>query len=777
MTDDIVKNILIRLKVDDKDVKRMQDALTKKTGGAATGGSGPTSPNAPGGINDTVKKILEMSRELDRIGAKTSKSWDKVSQAAKNIAKDYLKESEKQLDTISRKVELKIRALERLKRMGASEDVIRRQEARVNQAVGMGQEKMSEMRGLSQMAGLGGGAGGGRVGGIASALGGPMGIAQLVAAVAGGGASVVRTFQQAQATNAQYTGSAGSMLVGRKIEAREGNLLTSIMNVKNRQDEKAMNYAKSQLAKEDAARALTGVAGLAGGAAGILGAGAAGAATGAAVGSIFPGIGTLAGGLVGGAMAIGGAALAGNTALSTGRYFLNPGDRESLRLAKFQEGVQIAQAQSMDPYIYNQFRAQQGQTYQTNRLMQMGDSSGFAMRMSAIDNMMDPQQMQQMALGFRSRFGNMSAADMATQSSGAALQLGLSQQGAQQAIGRLGFAGQGGTQQARDNLEKIMSAGLAKGIEDSGLLERVTELVTAYQESQSVATDSGRIAQEMLSGIGPDVNARTIEAASGAQKVLAGFMNQGGYRGFEKMRGVQKALADAGIFDMDSQIAASGMSLEELQSESGQAMLGITDPEVKKKFTSSISDIQKKVSVTSREGRGKLEALRKKRQSGEPITEQDIRSLSTTMRAQEQSALSPDEAFAAARSVLSREGIIDETTAGDLKGFKTQQEAAARGGTAEAKTESARFRGMGATEKDVQGLRTNMDSYIEEFNKQMEATKNFGESVDLTVDGVKRLSDALNQLAGQIEQMTARPAGSRSMLGTRPSATSSATNN
>ena len=159
----------------------MQDALTKKTGGAATGGSGPTSPNAPGGINDTVKKILEMSRELDRIGAKTSKSWDKVSQAAKNIAKDYLKESEKQLDTISRKVELKIRALERLKRMGASEDVIRRQEARVNQAVGMGQEKMSEMRGLSQMAGLGGGAGGGRVGGIASALGGPMGIAQLVA--------------------------------------------------------------------------------------------------------------------------------------------------------------------------------------------------------------------------------------------------------------------------------------------------------------------------------------------------------------------------------------------------------------------------------------------------------------------------------------------------------------------------------------------------------------------------------------------------------------------
>jgi hypothetical protein len=770
MTDDIVKNILIRLKVDDKDVKRMQDALTKKTGGVATGssGSGASSPNAPGGINDTVKKILEMSRELDRIGVKTSKSWDKVSQAAKNIAKDYLKESEKQLDAISRKVELKIRALDRLKRMGASEDVIKKQESRISQAVGMGQEKLSEVRGLSQLVGSGGG------GGISSALGGPMGIAQLVAAVAGGGSAVVRAFQQAQATNAQYTGSAGSLLVGRKIEAREGNLLTSIMNVKNRQDEKAMSYAKSQLAKEDAARALTGVAGLAGGVAAMLGAGATGAKVGAAIGSVFPGLGTLAGGIVGSAIGIGGAALAGSSALNTAKYFLNPGDRESFRLAKFQEGVQIAQAQSIDPYIYNQFRAQQGQTYQTNRLLQMGDSSGFAMRMSAINNMMDPQQIQQMALGFRGRFGNMAAADMATQSSFAAIQLGLSQQGAQQAIGRLGFAGQGGTQQARDNLEKIMSAGLAKGIEDSGLLERVTELVTAYQESQSVATQSGRIAQEMLSGVGPDVNARTIEAAASAQQALSNMFNQGGYRGFEKMRGIQGFMAKQGINSTDFLLAASGMSREELLSEQGMQVLGITDPGAQEQFRSMLEETGKSITVTSREGRGKIEALRKKKQRGQPITEQDIMGVAMTMVAQDK--MSPDQAASAARMALTREGILDQPTGADLDAFKSQQEAAARGGTAEAKAESARFRGMGATEKDIQGLRTNMDSYIEEFNKQMEATKDFGQAVDLTVDGVKKLSDALDKLTKKIEQINAQPIGPRGAFGARASATLPATN-
>jgi hypothetical protein len=381
-----------------------------------------------------------------------------------------------------------------------------------------------------------------------------------------------------------------------------------------------------------------------------------------------------------------------------------------------------------------------------------------------------------MALQFRGRFGNMGAADMSKQVSGAALQLGLSTEGTQQAIGRLGFAGQGGTQQARENLEKIMSAGLAKGIEDSGLLERVTDLVTAYQESQGAQTDSGRIAQQMLSGIGPDVNARTIEAAASAQQSMGNMMQQGGIRGFVKQRLIMDFFRKQGITDPDKIFAAGRMSMEDLQSEGGQKLLGLDESQRSAFQRDMVDQFYKEVGTTTSSGANKINALKKKKAAGQTVTEEDINSLGATLFAQGDAA-DDSSARALARQILTKQGVLDPVGAAGLDAFKAQQEAAARGGTAEAKAESLRFKGMGATETDIQGLRTNMDAYVQEFGRQMEATKSFGEQVDLTTDGVKRLSDALNALAGQIEQMTGRPSGSRSMLGSgRSSATTPASN-
>lgn len=749
MADDFVKNILLRFKIDDRDLKKVQEGLMR---GGPTSGPGAAASAPIKGLPDAVRQILQMSREMDKIGLKMNKSFDNMAKAAKAIAGDHLKQAERQLDQISRKAELRIRAVDRLRQSGASQDAVTRMQARADESLGAAGSKLREIQELRGPQGPS----------MLQIAGGGL---QIAGAALGVGAQVVGTFQRSEATNAQYTGAAGNELVRRRTDLYQGNLLNSIMNVRNRQDQKAIEYAKSQRNKEDWKQGLMTGAGVLGGIGSMM-------AAGAVAGSVVPGLGTVAGGLVGGIVGMGGAALAAGSAMRGAEYFMTPGRRAGVELQKFQEGRDLIQQQSIDPYLYQRFKENSPAYARANRLLGFNSDQASQFRQSSFGSMMTATEAAGIATGFRPQFGSAAGVGLTKQVQGARLTTGFDSSTLASILGQQAKFGTGGTSEAGRNFEKIMSVSFSKGIEDSGLTEKMAQLVSAYQASQTVTTDSGRVAAQIMSGIAPgqENNPRAIEAAVAAQQAAAGRYQEGGYVGFKKMRMSGTLANQVGLKGQeagDFQLAMAGASYEE-----GMKILERyhANPEAMKTYNKFQTESLK----TTRSSTGAIEQIEKYRDAGIPIPEELKNAAITAYQAagrggSEQAAAEVQRVMNGGTTAITEKGTSARALAA---GKATAELVGGPGATAEGRQEALAISGAGKEDQAISdNIRKNMNAAVELFQEQGEAASNFGENVDLTSDKAKALAGALDDLITAINSKTRALGGA---VRSTPSATSTA---
>lgn len=728
MVNDIIKNILIKLRVDDRDLKKVQEGLLKGTpGGSPAGGAGSLKT-----LPDSVRQILQMSREMDKVGIKMNKSFDNMARAAKSIASDYLKKAEQQLDQISRKAENRIRALDRLQKMDASQESVQKMQARVDESMGAAQGRL---RDIQEMKGL---KGPGMIGRIGGGL-------QIAGAALGAASQIAGFLHERNAITAQFAGAAGNELVQRRTDTYSGNLLNSIMNVRNRQDIQALAFSKKQTATRDWQMRLAGYAS----AVGIGGAVAMGT-----------GAGTIAGPLGMGAGALLGAGVYGM--YQAGKYFLTP-QREAEKLSAFQQGRTALQAQSIDPYLYQRFRENSPAYARGNRLLQMNDANAQAFRGAAFSAQMTGAEAYQTATALRPEFGAGAATGITRQIMTARLRTGFDTQTLQTIMGGQAKFGVGGPKEAQANMEKIMTVSFSKGIEDSGLLEKMTQLVTAYQSGQTVATDAGRIANQIMSGIAPGQqnNVRSIEAAVGAQSRAADMYQEGGFRGFKKMQMSSEIAKKMGVSpdqSTDFQIALSGLGYEE-----GRKFL--VDRGASPDILGKYDKFQFDALATSPSGKKAFDALDMKRKSGEQPTDAERKSAESALMATGYTKRT--EVAAAAVQRYFAEGIVP------MGEGKEQMEAAAAamtkrmvggaGATAEEQQMALQFGGMGKEDVAIsKNIRQNMDAAISLFKEQADIAKDFGDEVGITTENVEKLDKALSNLIDTINAKTVQLGGKSS---------------
>lgn len=757
MVNDLVKNILIKFKVDDREIKKIQEGLSKGSSPAGQAGQSPMK-NLP----DSVRQILQMSREMDKVGMKMNKSFENMAKAAKSIAKDYLRDAERQLDQISRKAENRIRALERMQRAGASTQAVERMQARVTEALGAAQSKTRDIRDLSALAGMGGG--GGRIGMIAGMLPGMAGGAAIMGGLQAP-SQIAGMFQSAIGTSAQANAVIGSELVRRRTDTYQANLLNSIMNVRNRQDVQAKQYSDRQVRAETTKKISGGLFGLALSGAGIWGGAKAGAAIGGAAGSVVPIVGTGVGAAVGGILGgIGGAMLGSGRMSDTWNYFAQ-GGKETFRTQQFQDARDKLQAQSIDPYLYQRFRENSPAYSRANRLLDLNNQTAMDFRGKAFAAQVTGSEAYQMATSLRPEFGAAAGLNITEQILSTRRRTGFDASVLQGIMGQQAKFGVGGPKEAQSNFEKIMTTSFAKGVEDSGLLEKMAQLVTAYQSTQTVTTDSGRIAQQIMSGIGPgqENNIRAIEAAVGAQKRSADMYQEGGFRGFKKMQmagEITRQLGVGGPEATDFQIALSGLGYEE-----GRRFLEErgAPSEVLEKY----DKFQFDALVTTPSGKKAFSALDMKRASGEQPSDAERKAAQSALIASGYTK-STEVASAAVERYLN-EGKIPQASLVEGEAKKTAAATAmearmsGKGGTAEEMQEALGFEGLAKEDKDIQAnVRQNMDAAIKLFREQAEAAKSFGEGVSLSSEKVKELDEALGRLVEIVNSHTSRMRGGAS---------------
>lgn len=128
MTSDIIKNILLKFKVDDTEAKK---AATNMSKGGMFGG-GFTTPTGRQGIKD-FQNVVE---KLNKAGLEIPKSFEKAQKVLKQMASQDLKSLETQMTKLDKQFERRQKAYDRLRERGASEQTLGRAQGRINETFG-----------------------------------------------------------------------------------------------------------------------------------------------------------------------------------------------------------------------------------------------------------------------------------------------------------------------------------------------------------------------------------------------------------------------------------------------------------------------------------------------------------------------------------------------------------------------------------------------------------------------------------------------------------------
>lgn len=735
---DIIKQIVVKFKGDDKELKKTLDDVTKGMAKANTAATGGSTAN----LTKSLRDLSALSKEYAKVGnsmAQMPKAFQSIIQSVRQLAQVDMKNTESQLERMSTKIENRIQRLNRMQESGASPGRIQAYDQvigrNISQAGQLAQRLAASRAALGDTtpSGDGGGAGSGGFGGMIGA-GGPFarffGYGALIQAP-GMALNFAKQFEHEQLSSDAAGRAFG---LQQRIAGYRGGDLAQAALARQGGMQRADEYAESQYSK---------------GMMGDL------ATFGGSLGSLAGGISTR------NPMAIG----AGAAGLwsSTGNVFSRLfGNRDAAERTRFfQEGLEREKNSTIDPYLAKRFMEQAPERANFARLMGSPTSALWRNQAAAAYETPEAQgQAMQVALQLRGQMGSNAAKGLSL-ATGRLGNLGGMDFGAMgQILGGVAIGDKGGDKQAEETTKKMMAEAFAAGIEDSGLLENLLKFGSSIAAASRNPIDANAVIQRMAAGIGTDDvnNARTVQGAKEAeqfrQKTFAGDTN---LRQNIRQVGAISLLKQLGVPVTASNLDyIEGMSADEINND--PYLKGIS-----KKGTQTGDIIQKNVAATQEAilmSNTDAKAIAMRLRGKQKISQEDARELGVAMTAGNK-GLSIEAREQAGYGFLATQG----KTASDLgisqeRYDKIKQQLEARAEDRDEndpnrKFQKAQSQGAQTEEAQIQNrISKNLDELLQYTQKANDVWKNAGE----VGESAEMVEKKISAFVTQIETLTAKVA-------------------
>ncbi len=441
-TDKLIKEIILKFKSEGSDnIKKAAESMSKSFNSKE--------------VDKFVKSMESLNQKFGRAGVGMSTEMKKVTEYFKELNNQQFGKAEKNLDRLGRLINRQIENLDKLKREGASAEMIAQRQSTLNRSSNAFESLASNtpapassgIRNFLNRASNG-------MGGRFSAGMGALNVAGSVFGAIGTGAGMYKQYQMGEIQNRV---AVAERFKQQAFDVFNGNL------------ERATLYSDPKRAAQIQSRSssLNKWSDIGMGAAGIGG-----------------GFGLAAGGL---AMAAGGIAMAplalaagGAYGLYKGAQYYMGGGREAQKAQSMQAAETEAKASTLDTEYYNYMAQRAPQRYQYQRQLQMGDNDALGFRQVMRNaGVMDEGQMSSIAMNFK-RFGTSNAANMGMNAAGMAKNFGQDVNQTSAMLSQIALTNRGGAKSASEDLRRLFSEGVKAGIDDSALLEE-------YQKQSSAS--------------------------------------------------------------------------------------------------------------------------------------------------------------------------------------------------------------------------------------------------------------------------------------------------
>lgn len=475
---DIAKSIILKFKGDSKeltqDLKKLETALSALNKGT----------QGRGGLNELSKSMDTLTKKAGAFGTQFGKSFQTVQTILKEINQKEMKGLEDGINRTSKKLEIQIRALERLKSSGASTGAIDRMQGRIQGTAGQMNDMSDRYQPGQAPPGFMG-----KFGGLATGIIG----------VAG---QIGRNYNEAYMAPVYNKSALAQTHKNEKMSAIGGDFTAGLLEMKDKAYSEAMNDAKStQLGRNLSAGG--GIAKMIGG--GLMIAGGAGT-------TLFSGgLATLPGAL----MASTGAGLVSSGASDTYKYFMG-GGKEAEFNQQMQSSLGARRNASMTPEIAEMLKSAAPGRLAYQRGFNVSDTDMYNnLRFGGEAGLTESEYMNS-TMSYRGRFSMPQANGLGIGAGTLRRRFGTDLGTANQMLGGVAMA-TGDSANANSKIVGMYSDAFSKGITDSGMIESIQKaVIDASQTGQQVdvAANMSRVADaiSMVAGLkGGYVGAREVD--------------------------------------------------------------------------------------------------------------------------------------------------------------------------------------------------------------------------------------------------------------------------
>lgn len=731
MINDVVKNFLIKLKVDDKELKgaaKAQENLFKNVAGQ----------NPQQFFNKFDKMIAGMK---DVFGKQMPKGIEEAGKAIQKVREAHQKNLMKEIQVLDRELKKYTDAATQ-----AKNDADR---VTAKQSASDTFDKMSDKtKEASEYA---------RVNNQARQES-RRDQANMVAAMSYAVSQAISAVPKYRQEELAGQGAVLAPLVRERESLYEGDLTPGLMASKNDLDRKAMAYAEKQ--RKGTLRSDIGSLG-----SGII-------QTGAGLFSAKSGSG-------------GGAAVGlGLAAHGIGQIMGSGGDvardifgnrQQEIYANAYNSYRQQQSANSIDPYLMRKFQSGAAGESQFNSAFGIPEISsaggqtpiGLAIRQS-MRSALDPtgQASQSIAMQNRTLFGQ-NAIGLATGAQNVALGTGNTLQGAAGSLQTMGLLGSGGIGKGEDNIKKIMAEGVARGVQDPGFLQALQDSVTEGMRDSGAVTDPKQLARDVMMSLRSDVpiNAQEMEAAKqGSRALQSGFNNPSGLGSQIRIRGAHdimnqfKELGQGGAGEANLKFLATASEAELLNPES--AIMRQIDPSKRKQAQSALRAYINK----SEFGQASLfmaPGVRQKIISGKPLTEAERAAAESGAMFSGANGLEGRGIVNALvnRNTLPNSGIKAEDVMQQTEDMYIRNTKRTLGGAA-TKTLTNQAQMANKADEAQGAIRDNIDSAIQSTQDRSEALDKIGNELVESDEKLKKVLDdfikAISDASGRIRSQPYR---------------------
>ena len=474
---DIAKSIILKFKGDSKeltqDLKKLETALSALNKGT----------QGRGGLNELSKSMDTLTKKAGAFGTQFGKSFQTVQTILKEINQKEMKGLEDGINKTSKKLEIQIRALERLKSSGASAGAIDRMQGRIQGTAG----QMNDMSDRYQPPQA--------PPGFMGRFGGMIGAGAAIAGIAG---QIGRGYNESYMSPVYNKSALAQTYKNEKMAAIGGDFTAGLLEVKDKAYSEAMNDAKNTQTGRDMSTIGN-----------IFAKGLGGAGVGAMGGLAFAGVGAVPGAIIGGA---GGLVSGGVDAY---KYFLG-GGREAQFNQQMQSSLGARRSASMTPEIAEMLRSAAPGRLAYQRGFNVSDTDMYNnLRFGGEAGLTESEYMNS-TMSYRGRFSMPQANGLGIGAGTLRRRFGTDLGTANQMLGGVAMA-TGDAGNANSKIVGMYSDAFSKGITDSGMIESIQKaVIDASQTGQQVdvAANMSRVADaiSMVAGLkGGYVGAREVD--------------------------------------------------------------------------------------------------------------------------------------------------------------------------------------------------------------------------------------------------------------------------